>query len=368
MRRTWIWILPLGLAGTIVWLSSRSHYPGGFELPPPFDKGAHFLAFGVLALLMEIAFRATRRDLPMHRRHLWIWTVVALFAATDEWHQSFVPGRSCDLLDWIADVAGAAFVLALTCLPLLKGRRLGALSWKKGSSERPDPARPLILVADPHWGEELVGLREATLLHPEADWLFLGDVFDVWVGLPEMQTEAQRSFLWWVRERRGAGRWVGLWSGNRDYFLDGFADHFDMIGEGTGGRLEQEGLAFEHGDLINGRDRGYRLWNLISRSGFAWLLACILPGSVARRLSVRLERSMRTTNTRYKVEFPREAFRMAAAESPSLTFVTGHFHSHEVEGNGVALPWAHEGAFVRWHRGRLELLAAPSTQEPRMRP
>ena len=27
-------------------------------------------------------------------------------ATFDEWHQSFVPGRSSDLADWIADVAG----------------------------------------------------------------------------------------------------------------------------------------------------------------------------------------------------------------------------------------------------------------------
>jgi VanZ family protein/UDP-2,3-diacylglucosamine pyrophosphatase LpxH len=364
MRRIWFWIFPLLIAATIVALSAQSQLPGGISLPHPYDWFAHATAFGSLALALEAAFRAVRHDLPLYRRHLWILLIVALFAASDEWHQRFVPGRQCDVFDWMADVSGCVVALGLACLPLLYGRRLAALSWWKGSRERPDPSRPLILVADPHWNEELVGLREATLAHPGADWLFLGDIFDVWVGLSGMQTEAQRSFLWWVRERRNAGRWVGLWMGNRDYFLDSLAGLFDLMGEGTGGGLPGEELAFEHGDLINGADHGYRFWNLVSRSGLTRLVAFVLPAPATRWLSRRLERSLRTTNAKYKLVFPREAFHQAAAEHPGTTFMTGHFHTHEVEGNGLALPWAHEGAFAKWHQGLVGILPAPVTKPP----
>ncbi len=34
--------------------------------------------------------------------------VASAFGASDEWHQSFVPGRSAELADWVADTAGAA--------------------------------------------------------------------------------------------------------------------------------------------------------------------------------------------------------------------------------------------------------------------
>jgi len=368
MRRLWFWIPPLAIVTTIIWLSSQSQLPCGISLPHPLDRFVHASAFGALALVLEVAFRGTRHDLPLYRRHLWILLLVALFGASDEWHQRFVPERDCDFFDWMADVSGGALALGMVCLPLLHRRRLAAISWWKGRRERPDPSRPLILVADPHWNEELVGLREATLLHPEADWLFLGDIFDVWVGLPGMQTAAQRSFLWWVQERRTAGRWVGLWMGNRDYFLDSLAQRFDLMGEGTGGVLPEEGLAFEHGDLINGADRGYRFWNLLSRSGLTRLLAFVLPSPAARQLSNRLEQSLRTTNGKYKLAFPREAFHQAAAEHPGMTFITGHFHTHEVEGNGIALPWAHEGAFARWHNGLVGMLPAPSTNTPPLRP
>jgi len=211
-------------------------------------------------------------------------------------------------------------------------------------------------VADPHWAEDLTGLREATLVNPEADWLFLGDVFDVWVGIPGMETEAQRAFLWWVQERRAAGRWVGLWMGNREFFLDRLSPRFSLLGEGTGGTLPEEKLAWEHGDLVNAQDHQYRLWSLISRSGLVWLLARVLPPRVASALTRRLERSMRTTNRAYKVTFPREAFRAAAGCHEGAVFLTGHFHSHEAEANGVALPWAHEGDFMVWRGGRIEPL------------
>jgi len=356
MARKGIWILPIAVAAAIFWLSSRPSYPMGIQLPPPWDKLAHLSAYAVLAAFLELALRRTRHDLPVYRRHLLIFAAVVFFGATDEWHQCFVPGRDCDVYDWIADGLGAALGLVLTSLPYFWSRNLDDFGWWRGRRERPDPARPLILVADPHWSEELTGLREATNANPEADWLFLGDVFDVWVGIPGMETEAQRAFLWWVQERLAAGRWVGLWMGNREYFLDRFSPRFSLLGEGTGGALPMENLAWEHGDLVNAQDHQYRLWSLASRSGPLWILARMLPARLASALTQRLERSMRTTNRAYKVAFPREAFREAAARHEDATFLTGHFHSHELEGNGIALPWAHEGEFMVWREGRVESL------------
>jgi UDP-2,3-diacylglucosamine pyrophosphatase LpxH len=356
MRARGFWLLPLAVAGTIFWLSAQSHYPGGIELPPPFDKGAHATVFAVLALALDVALRHAAPGLPLYRRHLLIFAAVSLYGATDEWHQAFVPGRSCEVADWVADTLGGALALGLASIHLLTTRRLAALSWWRGMRRRPDASRDLILVADPHWGAELTGLAAATAAHPGADWLFLGDVFDVWVGLPGMATEAQRAFLAWVDARRAAGRWVGLWMGNREYFLDGHAGRFDLMGEGTGGQLGGEALAWEHGDLVNAADRPYRLWNLVSRSGPLWLAFRLMPGGTARKVSAWMERKLRTTNAAYKLAFPREAFRSAALAHPGATFLTGHFHTHEVEANGIALPWAHEGRFMVWRAGKVDAL------------
>jgi len=356
MRSRWLWTLPLAVAGTIVWLSSQSHYPGGIQLPPPLDKVAHLAVFAALGWVLDLALQQNRPGLPLYRRHLVVFLAVACFGATDEWHQLFVPGRSCELGDWVADTLGGGLGLLVRCLPALSSRHLRLLSWVRGNPRRPEPTRDLILVADPHWSRELTGLSEATAAHPEADWLFLGDAFDFWVGFPGMETGAQSAFLAWVEARRAAGRWVGFWLGNREFFLDGHAHRFDLMGEGTGGRLEGEGLSWEHGDLINSGDRQYRLWNLVSRSGPLWLLFRLLPGGPAQAVSAWLERKLHTTNTAYKMTFPREAFAAAARAQAGTTFLTGHFHTLEREANGIALPWSHSGRFMVWRGGRVELL------------
>ena len=356
MRKRWLWLLPLAVAGTIVWLSAQSHYPMGIQLPPPLDKLAHASVFGCLALVLDMALRHNRRGLPMYRRNLLVFVAVSLFGATDEWHQFFVPGRSCEFGDWVADSVGGGLGLLAGSVHLLVTRRLSALSWLRGTAQRFVSARDLILVADPHWNSKLTGLEEATARFPEADWLFLGDVFDVWVGLPGMETEPQRIFLEWVDRRRATGRWVGLWMGNREYFLDRHAGRFDLMGEGLGGRLEGEDLTWEHGDLVNTKDRQYRLWNFVSRSGLLWLFFRLMPGGAARTVSAWLERKLRTTNATYKLSFPREAFGAAAESHPGTTFLTGHFHTHEVEANGIALPWAHEGRFMVWRSGKVVAL------------
>jgi len=354
MRFRGFWLLPLAVAGTIFWLSAQSHYPGGIELPPPLDKFAHAAVYAVLALAMDLALRHTQPGLPLYRRHLLILAAVALYGVSDELHQRFVPGRDCAFGDWVADTLGGALALTASSIHLLVTRRLAALSWWRGRMRRPDLSRELILVADPHWGATLTGLEAATTAHPDADWLFLGDVFDVWVGFPGMETDSQRAFLAWVDGRRAAGRWVGLWLGNREYFLDRHAGRFDLMGEGIGGSLEGEALTWEHGDLINTADRQYRLWNLVSRSGPLWLFFRLMPGGTARRVSAWMERKLRTTNAAYKLTFPRKAFRTAAEAQAGTTFLTGHFHTHEVEANGIALPWAHEGRFMVWRKGKVE--------------
>lgn len=351
MRRIWIWSLPVAIVLGTLWLSHQSTLPIPFSLEHPRDWLAHGVGYAALALTLELALRASAPGLPVYRRHLLIFALVSLFGLSDEFHQAFVPGRTAAFSDWLADTLAGGVGLALSCWPFARGGRGTGTSWHRGPLRRPDPALPLILVADPHWSAELTGLRAAQAVHPQADWLFLGDAFEVWVGLPGMETPLQAEFLDWVDDRRREGRWVGFWLGNREYFLDGLAGHFDLMGEGLGGELKGEALAWEHGDLVNGADRRYRLWNLVSRSGPVWLFARLLPRSVAQALAEKLQRALHTTNAAYKLAFPREAFRAAAAEHPGSTFLTGHFHTLEREANGIALPWAHEGTFMVWQHG-----------------
>lgn len=77
--------------------------PGGFS-----DSAAHAAEYVVLALLLLRAL--ARAD---WRRVTWAAALSAIalavaYGLVDEWHQSFVPGRSSEWRDVIADAAGAS--------------------------------------------------------------------------------------------------------------------------------------------------------------------------------------------------------------------------------------------------------------------
>ena len=79
------------------------------------DKINHALAYALMFALAVRAVRALGKEYGTVRsRLLAAFTFCAIYGGTDEIHQLFVVGRSCDVLDWIADLVGAglaAFVL-----------------------------------------------------------------------------------------------------------------------------------------------------------------------------------------------------------------------------------------------------------------
>ena len=89
---------------------------------PNIDKVVHFLLYGVLGLLMARALKRDAYTRPGTRRPtsgslVTALLVIGLFAAADEWHQRWIPGRSSDVSDWYADMAGATFALLLAVRP-----------------------------------------------------------------------------------------------------------------------------------------------------------------------------------------------------------------------------------------------------------
>jgi VanZ family protein len=106
----------------IVWMGvifSLSALPGS-ALPGRFSGLGHFTVYTVLGLLYCAA---------LGKRRTW-WHALAiavvlasLYGVTDEFHQSFVPGRTPDVLDWLVDTVGAAVGAGL--FTLLAGRLRG---------------------------------------------------------------------------------------------------------------------------------------------------------------------------------------------------------------------------------------------------
>ena len=76
-------------------------------------KSWHALEFAILFWLCTAAWKATGRRLTQHSS-LGIALACIAYAASDEWHQTFIPGRGGTLLDVLIDSLGitvAALVL-----------------------------------------------------------------------------------------------------------------------------------------------------------------------------------------------------------------------------------------------------------------
>ena len=97
--------LPVVIYAIIIF--SASSIPGK-AIPPIFkyqDVVFHFTEYAFLSLFLNRALKV--RGFARVKRFYWVFILCLLYALSDEWHQSFVPGRTASLYDIIVDGLGA---------------------------------------------------------------------------------------------------------------------------------------------------------------------------------------------------------------------------------------------------------------------
>lgn len=112
-RHIWIWAPVIVFYSLITFMSGLSgeaisfltrYYPFA-----GFDKVAHFTEYFILGVLLT---RALTWEEYQHRlrRHWYVYfvSVIPVMSFVDEIHQFFIPQRSMDIFDWLADMSGAA--------------------------------------------------------------------------------------------------------------------------------------------------------------------------------------------------------------------------------------------------------------------
>ena len=102
------WLLPHASAATL------------FHLHYLIRKCAHFTEYFILSLLILRAIRAGRHS----ARLAWALTAIVIvfgYAALDEFHQSFVPGRTAAFTDVLIDTSGGIAAQIIAGLLLLWG-------------------------------------------------------------------------------------------------------------------------------------------------------------------------------------------------------------------------------------------------------
>ena len=115
------WILSAAVMAIVFWLSSNTAYDsaqqsgwlmelikkiisGTFLTEHIIRKIAHFTEFALLGFLFNFSFLFTYGK----PKRIISLSLTSLYALTDEIHQIFVEGRSCQFIDWVIDTCGAA--------------------------------------------------------------------------------------------------------------------------------------------------------------------------------------------------------------------------------------------------------------------
>ena len=104
----------IGWAPALLWFALIFILSSQPSLPSPgriSDKQAHAFTYGVLAILCLMGLTGWRSRRVAGASLLAAFAIAVVYGVSDEIHQSFVPGRTPDVADVIADAVGAACAL-----------------------------------------------------------------------------------------------------------------------------------------------------------------------------------------------------------------------------------------------------------------
>lgn len=111
-----VW-LPVLLWMFFIFILSSFPGPDIPDLPVPYyHKVVHFFEYAILGALWVRAFTYGRSGVKFLKFSVLAWSLSAVFAFSDEWHQTFVFGRSGKLEDVYFDMICAAAGILLYSL------------------------------------------------------------------------------------------------------------------------------------------------------------------------------------------------------------------------------------------------------------
>ena len=113
--------LPLTIYWLLIFISTSIPIDPVPRLFNAQDKVEHFTAYFILEVFLVFSLHFQNKYPYIKKRPiLFSLILLALYAAVDEIHQYFIPGRVADILDWSADVLGGVLAIIITKLFLSK--------------------------------------------------------------------------------------------------------------------------------------------------------------------------------------------------------------------------------------------------------
>jgi UDP-2,3-diacylglucosamine hydrolase len=215
----------------------------------------------------------------------------------------------------------------------------------------------MILVADSHLTDDGPSAEEflAMLVRIEQtteDFVLLGDILDFWVGLPRFESRIGEHVLHWC-SREIDRRQIGLLEGNHEFYVG--ACHRECFSFWSRRHWRDGELLLAHGDLVNRRDRGYRLLRLATKNPLSRFVFGTLPGG--RRLARFIKHKLGEAGKVREKFLPEAAVKEFAEEwfaKGVRRIFLGHFHReyrYEGTNGGVCelIPaWQGTGKVMRY--------------------
>lgn len=191
----------------------------------------------------------------------------------------------------------------------------------------------LIIVTDAHVSETYGNIAPffemlEGLSAQDEDIVFLGDIFELWVGMTRYEEALHGRFLEWCRSEK-ARRVIGFVEGNHEFYVaKKHADCFTWSSS-TGHFDTASGTLFVHGDLINRTDKNYLRFRKITKNPVTKAMVAIMPRGPG--LAKKLKAKLKTTNQDFRLGLPKNAlceFGETRLKGEVRRIVAGHFHQY----------------------------------------
>ena len=200
--------------------------------------------------------------------------------------------------------------------------------------------REILLITDSHLTERcpqwtVFRSMLEKISESKYDVLFLGDIFDVWIGFPGYETEIHRDFMEWSR-REKVKRNIWFLEGNHEFFIkqnrsDCFTEVFSRSAV-----LDNGAFYAEHGDLINYHDHLFTLLRACLRNPLSrFLIKLFGYTGFGTAFSGRIRKDLKNTNMKQKHYFPLQELletEELLRKKQISSAVMGHFHHGRREG------------------------------------
>ena len=162
------------------------------------------------------------------------------------------------------------------------------------------------------------------------DIIFLGDIFDLWIALPNYEEKIHKDFLVWCKKQK-KHRSIGFIEGNHEFFLASQKKEFFSWCTDLPWYKDGYGCLFCHGDTINQKDTGYLFFKkLIKNSVVRFILMRLSFGPA---LTVKIRKALKKRNSKIKKYLPETEiidFGKSMFKKGIETVFTGHFHQEYI--------------------------------------